>query len=530
MEGNAESVNFEVSLERLSRAGVLLTRTMDAGSLIDILLDQVLDFTRCDIAAVYVYNGPGKKSSGAKLVSSRGRYELPPEFSEKSQSLVFIRESRESIVLLSRKPFPFDDILLDPSMHSGIMFPLFTHKDDIGFLVVNSQYERYFKRDLYEFCSAFVELAGGMLNNSQLHSALREHVRKTEALERYQENIFSSMTNILVTTDSNGAMQYANARAREMFCLTDEHIGKSVAGVFHSNLSKKILDVIMEKNESGEEALGIEGIYKNEGRGLDIDFSLNLSPLRGKRGKKEGLTLVFTDQTREQALKKEMDFAVEERRVIKDMFARYLSNDIVQSLMDQPELVKPGGGKKRATVLFADIRGYTSFSEGKSPEYIVGVLNEYFNEAVEIVIKHKGYIDKFIGDCIMAAWGVPLCSEAEDAFSAVLCAVEMQKLVNSAERPFFKGDAGGLKIGIGMHTGELVAGNLGSHRRMDYTVIGDTVNVAARLEGVAGPGEIIITEDTKSLLGSTFALEKRDTVSVKGKSRPIKIYNVKDIA
>jgi class 3 adenylate cyclase len=208
------------------------------------------------------------------------------------------------------------------------------------------------------------------------------------------------------------------------------------------------------------------------------------------------------------------------------MFARYLSNELVQDLMQRPEQVKPGGDTKLATIFFADIRGYTSFTEGRDPAYIVKVLNEYFNEAVEIVVKHRGYIDKFIGDCIMAAWGVPIEHADEDANSAVSAAVEIQELVASTNRAFFKGEASRLRIGIGMHTGPLVAGNLGSVRRMDYTVIGDTVNVASRLEGVAGPDEVIITEDTRKLLQEEFNLEKRKAVSVKGKSKPIAIYNV----
>jgi class 3 adenylate cyclase len=235
---------------------------------------------------------------------------------------------------------------------------------------------------------------------------------------------------------------------------------------------------------------------------------------------------LFSDQTTERELKKKMNIAVEERRYVKDMFARYLSNEVVENLMDNPELVKPGGDKKIATVLFADIRGYTSFSENKEPEYIIEVLNEYFSEAVEVIIGYRGYIDKFIGDAIMAAWGVPMMSEEQDAELAVSCALEIQQLVSSSKRRFFRGDASKLRIGIGLHTGPLVAGNLGSDRRMDYSVIGDTVNVAARLEGVAGPGEVVITQATRDLLNTGFKLEERAPVTVKGKNEPIPIYNV----
>jgi class 3 adenylate cyclase len=208
------------------------------------------------------------------------------------------------------------------------------------------------------------------------------------------------------------------------------------------------------------------------------------------------------------------------------MFCRYMSQEVLASLMESPDEVKLGGDKRIATVFFADIRGYTSFSEKRDAAQIVEILNEYFSEAVEQVVKYKGYIDKFIGDCIMAVWGVPMPAEKDDAVNAVSCALAIQKLVSSQKRKFFKKEASQLRIGIGVNTGPLVAGNLGSVQRMDYSVIGDTVNLAARLEGVAMADEVIISHETRNQLGETFHLEERDPVQVKGKKKPIQIYNV----
>jgi class 3 adenylate cyclase len=240
----------------------------------------------------------------------------------------------------------------------------------------------------------------------------------------------------------------------------------------------------------------------------------------------EGMTLLFTNQTREKELKTRVNAVTEERRLIKDMFCRYMSSEVVSDLMEYPERIRPGGDKKNATVFFADIRGYTSFSEGREPGEIIDILNGYFGEAVEHIVKHRGYIDKFIGDCIMAVWGVPLESEEEDAVNAVSCALEIQKLVQSSRRRFFLRDASRLKIGIGINSGPLVAGNLGSLQRMDYSVIGDTVNLASRLEGVAGAGEIIISRATREKIGDRFRLSKRPDVKVKGKDQPVGIYQV----
>jgi len=154
------------------------------------------------------------------------------------------------------------------------------------------------------------------------------------------------------------------------------------------------------------------------------------------------------------------------------------------------------------------------------------VLNEYFSEAVEIIVRHKGFIDKFIGDAIMAAWGVPMQSEEVDAVEAVSAALEIQELIKSGSRSFFKGKASKLVVGMGLHTGPLVAGNLGSSRRMNYSIIGDTVNVAARLESVAKGGEVIITQHTRDRLDGQFKVKELDPVRVKGKTQPIHVFKV----
>ena len=508
-------------IEELVRAGSILSRELDFKSLISALVDQSIDITKSNISCLYL---SGNSAGNYSLAYRRGKYPVPQILSSDSTVVNFLTESGETTLILERKEHVFKDILLNSSMNSGIALPVFTPKLKLGILILNSRKPFFYNRLKFKFLDSFVKLAAGMLHNSKMVKEIREYLRKIEQLKRYQENIFSSMTNLLITTDPQGRIHYYNRTAEEKLELTEQSIGKEFNNVFSNRIDKTILKAIKKTQEAKTENLGIQGIYKAPEKGMD--FSLNISPLKGVRGRYEGLTLLFTDQTHERELQHKMKKVVEERRVIKDMFSRYLSQEVVQKLVESPNLVKPGGDKKEATIFFADIRGYTSFSEGKDPEYIVQVLNDYFGEAVEIVVKHRGYIDKFIGDCIMAAWGVPLQTADEDAYQAVSCALEIQQLVASDERTFFKGEASSLKIGIGMHTGPLVAGNLGSSRRMNYTVIGDTVNVAARLEGVAGPGEIIITDKTKQFLGNRFVLKRKKPVMVKGKSEPIHIYSV----
>jgi len=515
-------------LNELVRASSRLSVEPDFKGLVSVLVEQSADYSRSDLACLYIFNSQEEQKEKLHLVYRRGVREVPNTISSGSQLIEFLEECGEAVVLLSRKKSPFSDIFLSSGMNSGIVLPVKAGKKLIGALFLNSRSKNHYGNNRFRYLDSLNRLAGGLLENARLMKELKDYLKRIEAMEHYQESIFKSMTNLLITTDSGGNIRYFNQSAQEVFSLDENNIGESFSETIGKGLGKRVLNNIVNAEQKGMGYAGLEGIYKRA-RSEDMDYALNIAPLLGSKGRRDGLTLLFTDQTRERSLKAQADVAVEQRRQIKDMFSRYLSKDLVKNLTENPEMVKLGGDKKIATVFFADITGYTAFSEGKDPQYIIEVLNAFFSEAVEIVINNKGYIDKFIGDCIMAAWGVPMKSEEEDAILAVKSALEIHELVRSKDRKFFKGDASKLKISVGMSSGPLVAGNIGSRRRMEYTVLGDTVNTAARLESVASAEEIIITRATRDLIGDHFKIEERKAVKVKGKVKPLEIFNVKGL-
>jgi len=188
--------------------------------------------------------------------------------------------------------------------------------------------------------------------------------------------------------------------------------------------------------------------------------------------------------------------------------------------------------------LFGDLRGFTSFSEGQLPETVVKMLNEYFEEATEAVFNHNGTVDKFVGDEIMAIYGAPVYS-SNHALNSVLSAIEMIKKHNALVKKwkgksslfsmFSKKDDFDLGLGVGINTGDVVVGNIGSKSRMDYTVIGDNVNIAARLCSKAKGGQILITEKTYEAVKNFVECKEIEPLTVKGKSIPIRVWEVKDV-
>jgi adenylate cyclase len=509
-------------IDELVRTTNVLSQDMNKKSVSRSLVEQALDITRADLAALYVVNPDDEEV--LPLLHKRGRFPVPAELEMERETVDFILDCREALVVNVKNPDYFGDIFLHPDMASGIAVPLLNQKVLLGVLILNAKEENHFGASRLSFIDSFSRMVSGLLRNIDLFQEVKQQLREIEGLQRYQASIFNSMTNLLVTVDGMGRLRYFNPTAAERFALTESDIGRPADELFLTGLGKKAANHIRKVEQTGKIIMGLEGIYQGSGR--EMDYSLNIAPLKGARGKNEGLTLLFSDQTRERELKSQMESAVEDRRIVKDMFSRYLSSDIVSQLMDNPEFASLGGAKKEATIFFADICGYTSFSEGKEPEYIVEVLNEFFSVALEVVIKYQGYIDKLIGDCIMAAFGVPMPNGIDDAINAVACAVEIQALVNDKKRTFFRGAAEHLKVSIGMNTGPVVVGNLGSNRRMDYSVISDTVNTAARLEGVATADDIIISASTRDAVGDRFKIKELPPVKVKGKEKPVPIFNV----
>lgn len=216
-----------------------------------------------------------------------------------------------------------------------------------------------------------------------------------------------------------------------------------------------------------------------------------------------------------------------EKRRVKQLFSRYVSKDVYERLLANPEDARLGGQRRLMTVLFSDIRGFTSVSERGEPEEIVRQLNEYFSRMVPIVFEHRGTIDKFVGDMIMALFGAPL-DDPDHADHAVQAALAMAAELAALNREWAADGRPVLNIGIGISTGEMVAGNLGSESIMSYTVIGDNVNLGARLEALNKDygTHVLISEATRQALKGRYDVQALGEVTVRGRSQPVRIHAV----
>jgi adenylate cyclase len=212
------------------------------------------------------------------------------------------------------------------------------------------------------------------------------------------------------------------------------------------------------------------------------------------------------------------------KKYILGLFGKYVSKDVVDHLLKSEKSIELGGVEKPVTALFADIRGFTAMSEKMTPHQVIQVLNHYFGDMTDLVFANDGTLDKFIGDALFALWGTPL-EDKEHAYKAVKCAFEIQETLKTPRDK----KVPPINLGIGICSGPAVVGNMGSAQRQEFTAIGDTINTASRLSGVASGGEIIITESTYKMIKDKVDARKLEPLKVKGKEKPLIVYEVLSI-
>jgi adenylate cyclase len=334
-------------------------------------------------------------------------------------------------------------------------------------------------------------------------------------VKNYNEAVLESMHQGMITTDAQGFVVKANSKAINLFAplFQAETIWGEQIGVLFTEQNTWISELTQGILEQGgmDEALDAQLSLPDE---PSISVNLKVQELKNAKDSRIGCLLLFEDISREKRIKSTM--------------AQYLSKEITDKLFAEEEQML-GGTLQETSVLFSDIRSFTNFTEKNGPQETVRMLNSYFTEMYEQIVKNKGILDKYIGDAIMAVFGTPFPSP-EDADNSLQSAIGMIRALKEFNMLRIKDNLDPVAIGIGVNTGEVVAGNIGSDKRMDFTVIGDAVNLAARLESATKVYDtpILISSFTKNALKKDYVLREVDLIVVKGKEEPVAVFEVID--
>ncbi|MDA1133189.1 MAG: GAF domain-containing protein, partial [Proteobacteria bacterium] len=341
-------------------------------------------------------------------------------------------------------------------------------------------------------------------------------------MKNYNESMLESMTNAVLTLDEEGVIVTCNKAGNRIFRMADEDIEGSKSAEFFAGENQWILDKIAQVSESQEVDVlmdmdlfvAVEDSEKGEKE--PVSANVTVMPLISESGKEKKLgTLLMIED-------------ISDAKRMKSTMSKYMDPGIADQLMAAGKDVM-GGTLSMATVLFSDIRGFTTLTEELGAQGTVGLLNDYFTLMVDCLQKEGGMLDKFIGDAVMASFGVPLPHE-DDEDRAVRCSIDMLKTLHNWNAERAKIDKLPVNIGIGLNTDSIVSGNIGSPKRMNYTLIGDGVNLAARLESACKQysAQLLISEYTHAKLKGTYRMREVDHVIVKGKTEPVGVWEVLD--
>ncbi|ODT87615.1 adenylate/guanylate cyclase domain-containing protein [Phenylobacterium sp. SCN 70-31] len=328
------------------------------------------------------------------------------------------------------------------------------------------------------------------------------------SMKNYNEAILKSTSNAIVTLDAEGRIVTANDAATTLLDQNREAlVGRASGELFAAN--PWVLDGLARTQATGETVLAVDAELA-QWSGARASVNLTAMPLIDATEQRIGSMLVLEDIT-------------EEKRVRSTM-SRYMSKEVADQLLSAGE-AELGGKEQKVTVMFSDVRRFTAIAEALGPRETVQLLNAYFTEMVEVIFQHDGILDKYMGDGIMALFGSPFVGP-NDADNALSTADDMMARLAVLNARRMAAGQEPLDIGIGFSTGPTVIGNIGSERRMEYTAIGDTVNLASRLEGVTKQygAKVLLSEMTVRDLKRPATLREIDLIRVKGKDRPVAVY------
>jgi len=341
------------------------------------------------------------------------------------------------------------------------------------------------------------------------NASLLQHVQQ---MKNYNESMLESMSNGVVTLDNDRQIVTCNKAGQRILQSREADIVGQDAGAFFGPANQWIVDKIIEVEESQEVEIMLDATL--DCRREPVSVNTTVLPLKGKDNEKLGTMILLEDISSEVRIKSTM--------------SRYMDPGLADKLMgDGGELL--GGTDSVATVLFSDIRSFTTLSIALGAQGIVELLNDYFTLMVDVVTDEGGMLDKFIGDAIMAIFGTPFPHD-DDPDRAVKAAIRMMTELRGFNKMLERTGREPIDIGIGLNTGHVVSGNIGSPKRMDYTVIGDGVNLAARLESATKQygAHILISQSCLDGLKSSYRHRKVDNVVVKGKTEPVGVYELLD--
>jgi PAS domain S-box-containing protein len=396
------------------------------------------------------------------------------------------------------------------NLRSILCVPLKVKNELIGVIYADNRIRSgIFKEGERDLLVAFSNQAAVAIDNARLFSSLKKTLAEVTELKNLMDNIFASITSGVITLNISNQITLANRAAEQILGQAQKDIvGRSFDEAL-APVSKEIQPHLLEVRRKETAVVDLEFSPSHPQRG-HVDWRFNLSPLKDAAQKTQGVAIVLDDLTERKRLEAQ-----------RKLFERMVSPAVIEQL--DPNQLQLGGKRTFITAIFADIRGFTSFSEKQSPEKLVAILNRYLARMAEAVLAQEGTIDKFMGDAIMAWYNAPI-PQSDHTLRAVKTALMIRDSVEQLYRELPAEDH--LSFGAGIHYGEAVLGLIGTERRLEYTAISDSVNTAKRIQENSAKNQILISKDAYERVKKQVNAKPHTEMSVKGKTKPLEVFEV----
>ncbi len=409
---------------------------------------------------------------------------------------------------------PADDLQTLKQVEFEWFVPILKQEKLLGLFALGpkNSSQPYSGRDL-RLLETLADQTALALENATLFDRVQRNLVEITGMKNLMDNVFNSIDNGVITIDNHHTITFINQAAGAILGVPpDCCVGRVYDKVLPSLPGTILVKLMQRVMGKGEHFAGYELILELPQRGR-VNLRVSLTPLKDTQNRPQGVTIVMDDLTETKRL-----------QAVHNMFRRYVSPAVVDRLPSNPADLKLGGVRQMVTILFADIRGFTSFSEHMAPEVLVDSLNQYLSMAATSILMFEGTLDKFVGDAVMGIFNAPLKQE-DHVLRAVRAAATMQRAITDYHHNL--GQQRQLSFGVGIHMGEVVVGNVGMSDRMDYTAIGDAVNVAKRLQENAPGGKVLISEAIYNAVKHLVDAEFYEEMIVRGREQPVNTYNLR---
>jgi PAS domain S-box-containing protein len=499
-------------LQALAGIGEVINSTLEVDEVLQIVMDTIVGMMGAERGFLMLRDERGEMVT--RIARNWEQESInPKEFAISRTVVQRVLDGEEGVLTTNAREDPRfggQESIIAFNLRSILCVPLRVKSELIGVIYTDNRIRTgIFSESDRDLLLAFANQAAVAIENARLFSSLKRTLGEVTELKNLMDDVFASIVSGVITADAQDQITLCNRAAASILGRTSAEIVGRPLGEIMSTFAKDIQPHLDSVRKSDQPIVGLEVSYDLPERG-SVDWRFNLSPLKDAGQKTQGVAIVLDDMTERKKLEAQ-----------RGLLQRMVSPAVLDQI--DPNSLQIGGKKVYITILFADIRGFTAYSEQHSPEDLVAVLNRYLAAAADAVLANEGTVDKFLGDAVMAWYNAPL-PQPDHTLRAVKSALGIRDAVAAlhAEMP---PDAH-LDFGVGIHYGEAVLGWIGTEKRLEYTAISDSVNTTKRIQENCAKNQILISREAYERVKDEIDVKPFVPLSVKGKTQPLDVYEV----